>query len=311
MKVARFLRTNFIAVLLASVTLGFVLPGLEHVPATFMIVFLATLIFVSSFQISLSEVRLISPWNPAIFYILRFPVLAILLWTITNAIYPPLATAVLLLSLAPSGVASPGVSSIYRGNVSLSILAVVLSSFLAPFLIPAVLQLFVARQVDLDVLSIFRTLVISVFIPLVAHVPFRKRPVAGWLRKNDALFVVPAIALLVMLVIAKQKPFILENALESALFVAVTIVLYLLYYAFGWLLFPGSEQRNRVSYALGSGVNNTAIVIVLAYLYFSPEISTFLVSAELAWVASMVIFKRFLDQRVGVHPTTSDVVDPG
>ena len=37
-----------------------------------------------------------------------------------------------------------------------------------------------------------------------------------------------------------------------------------------------------------------AIVIVLAYLYFSAEVSTFLVTSELAWVSSMVLFKYLL-----------------
>jgi BASS family bile acid:Na+ symporter len=234
-------------------------------------------------------------------------VLAVLLWFITNAIYPPLATAVLLLSLAPAGVASPGVSSIYNGNVSLSILIVVISSFLAPFLIPLVLQILVARHIELDILSIFRTLVISVFVPLIAHIPLRKYPVAGWLRKNDSLFVVPTIGILVMLVIGQQKAFILGHALEATIFVAVAIAIFLLYYAFGWMLFPRSPGRDRVSYALGSGVNNTAIVIVLASLYFSAEVSTFLVTSELAWVTSMVIFKRVLDKRnpVNVEPAGS------
>jgi bile acid:Na+ symporter, BASS family len=296
--IAHFLRRRFVTILLSCVALGFVVPGVELVPASAMIFFLAVLIFVSSFQISMEEVRSISPWHPGIFYVLRYPVLAILMWLLTNSVYPALATAVLLLSLAPAGVASPGVASIYNGNVSLSILIVVISAFLAPFLIPLVLQLFVARHIELDILSIFRTLLISVFIPLVAHIPLRRRPIAGWLRKNDSLFVVPAIGILVMLVISKQKTFIIEHALEAGVFVAVTIVLFLLYYAFGWMLFPRSSQRDRVSYALGSGVNNTAIVIVLAYLYFSPEVSTFLVTSELAWVASMVIFKRFLDRQV-------------
>lgn len=301
MKLAQFLRTRFVTVLLTFVFLGFVVPGLEHVPAPFMIFCLASLIFVSSFQISLGEVRRIAPLHPILFYLLRFPVLAIVLWAIAQGVYPAVATAVLLLSLAPAGVASPGVSSIYKGNVSLSITIVVLSAFLAPFLIPLVLQLLVARHIELQIGSIFQTLLVSVFVPLVVHFPFRRRTVGRWLRGNDALFVVPLIGLLVALVISKQKEFILEHALEAAVFVVVTLVLYLIYYAFGWFLFSRSPGPNRVSYALGSGVNNTAIVIVLAYLYFSAEVTTFLVSAELAWVGSMVIFKRFLEKRAGTN----------
>ncbi|TVR69269.1 MAG: hypothetical protein EA427_08530 [Spirochaetaceae bacterium] len=295
LKMARLLQERFVAVLLLFVLLGFLVPGLERVPSSVLILSLALLIFISSFGISLEEVRRIAPLQTGLFYVLRFPVLGILLWVLANALYPGIATAVLLLSLAPAGVASPGVSSIYRGNISLSILIVVVSAFLAPFLIPLVLQLFVARQINLEVWPIFRTLLISVFLPLVAHLPFRRTPAARWLRTHDALIVVPTIGILVMLVISRQKAFILAHILEAAIFVAITIVLYVLYYAFGWFLFPRAPRRNRISFTLGSGVNNTAIVIVLASLYFAPEVSTFLVSAELAWVAGMVLFKRFIE----------------
>lgn len=305
---AHFLQRHFVAALLTFVILGFIVPGLDRVPTLFMIVCLAAMIFTSSFQVSLGEVRLIAPVQTGLFYLLRFPVLGILLWLIMDQVYPALATAVLLLSLAPAGVASPGVSSMYKGNVSLSIVIVVVSALLAPFLIPLVLQLFVARQIDLAVAPIFRTLLISVFIPLVAHVPFRRYAVARWLRAHDAVIVIPAIGILVMLVISQQKAFILDHALEAALFVAITTVLYLLYYAFGWMIFPRATLRNRISFALGSGVNNTAIVIVLAFLYFSPEVSTFLVSAELAWVASMVLFKRFIQKRVTPEAVGSGVL---
>jgi predicted Na+-dependent transporter len=297
MKTARFLRERFVIVLFTAVALGFTVPGLDRAPSSFLIFCLAVLIFVSAFQISLTEIRRIEPRHPVIFYLLRYPALAVALWAITSTLHPPLATAVLLLSLAPAGVASPGVASIYRGNISLSILIVVMSAFLAPFLIPLVLQLFVARNVELQIGSIFQTLLVSVFLPLIAHIPLRRRPIAHWLRENDSLLVVPAIGILVMMVIAMQKAFILENALTATVFVAVSVILYLLYYLFGWLIFPHAPLRNRVSYALGSGVNNTAIVIVLATLYFSAEVTTFLVSAELAWVMSIVIFKRFLKNR--------------
>lgn len=301
-KPARFLQERFVAVLLLSVLLGFLVPGLEYIPSSVLVFALALLIFVSSFRISRAEVKEIAPLQAGIFYVLRFPVLGILLWLITSEVYPGMATAVLLLTLAPAGVASPGVSNIYRGNISLSILMVVVSAFLAPFLIPLVLQLFVARHIDLEIWPLFRTLLISVFFPLVAHVPFRRTRAARMLRAHDSFIVVPTIGILVMLVISHQKAFILENRLEAMLFVAVTMVLYALYYAFGWFLFPRTAERNRISFTLGSGVNNTAIVIVLAYLYFAPEVSTFLVSAELAWVAGMVLFKRFIANRAIHQP---------
>ena len=290
-------RNHFAPILVAFVVLGFAVPGVELLPAETMIFFLAMLIFVSSFQITHAEVRQIKLAPPLLFYVVRYPLLAVLLWALTGSVYPSLATAVLLLTLAPAGVASPGVTSIYDGNVSMSILFVVLSSFLAPFLITAVLQVLVARQIHLDILSIFKTLLVSVLIPLLLHMPLRRTRLAGVLRAHDSLFVVPAIGILVMLVVSKQKAFIMAHAVEAVVYVIVAILLFLLYYALGWVLFFRAPGKNRIAFALSSGVNNTAIVIVVAFLYFSAEVSTFLVTTELAWVASMLMFRRFLAMR--------------
>ncbi|MFW5643115.1 MAG: bile acid:sodium symporter family protein [Alkalispirochaeta sp.] len=301
-RLASALQRHFVIALLTGVVLGFVVPGLEHVPPPVMVVFLGVLIFVSAFRITLGEMRRIDPVRTALFYLVRFPVLSALLWTITGLVSPALATGVLLLTLAPSGVASPGVAGIYRGNVSLTIVIVVVSSFLAPFMIPLVLELFVARQVEIQTFAIFQTLVVSVIVPIVAHIPLRRFPVADDIRANDSLVVVPAIATLVMLVIAGQKEFIIAHAGEALGFFVTAIILFFGYYAFGWWIYPRSVHRDRIAYALSSGVNNTAIVIVLAYLYFSPEVVTFLVTSELAWVGSMVAFKHLV-QRLD-HATT-------
>ena len=103
--------------------------------------------------------------------------------------------------------------------------------------------------------------------------------------------------LLVMLLIGRQKPYIVSHSMNALVFVLINNLLYLVYYAFGWLYSVGTAWRDRVSYTLGSGVNNTAIVIVLAYLYFPPSVSVFLVTSEIAWVTGMVLFKAFIQRR--------------
>lgn len=294
MRFGEVLQKRFVIFLFSAVALGFVVPGLESTPPPVIVFFLALLIFVSAFRITLGEVRSISPRQPVIFYLLRYPLLAVVLWGVAQLFFPAVATGVLLLTLAPAGVASPGVTGMYRGNVSLSIVIVVISSFLAPFLIPLQLQLFVARHVEVQTFAIFQTLLVCVFIPIVLHIPLRTYRIAEKIRANDSVVVVPTIATLVMLVIAGQKAFIRAHAVEALGFIAITIVLFFGYYAFGWWVFPANPRRERITFALGSGVNNTAIVIVLSYLYFSHEVSTFLVTSELAWVGSMATFKYVL-----------------
>ena len=295
--IARFLQNNFIYALLISLLLGFLIPGLEKIPSQTLLFFLGGMIFVSSFQITISEIRKINPVQVGGFYLGRYILLPFLLWFIAMQINVSLAIGVLLLSLVPAGVASPGVSNIYKGNISLSILIVIASSLLAPFVIPVLLELAISQQVELDTAGIFKTLLFTVFLPLLLHYPFRKfAKFKLWIRQNDSLFIVPFIGILIILVISKQKGYIVENLMTVGGYVLATFIVFGVYYLFGWFASLKGIIMNKISYALASGVNNTALGIVLGFLYFPPEVSIFLVTSELAWVFGMIIFKGYLNR---------------
>jgi len=302
----RVLHQFFNPILFAALIAGFFIPGGERVPPQVLLVVLGSMIFASSFRIDLTEIRRFNVPQIGIFWVARFLLLPGLLFFITAWLYRPLAPAILLFALMPAGVVSPGVSSMYKGNTSLSIFIVIVSSILAPFVVPPVLSLLLSQQVVVETRGIFQTLVVTVFIPLALHLPFRRsKRFSRWMNDHDALFVVPAICILVILVISKQADYILGHALQSVVYLLVAMVVFLVFFFFGWLAPAGSAMPNRISFAFGSGVNNTALGIVIGFLYFGPEVSVFLVATEPAWVTGIVVFKSFLEFRNAATPSDS------
>lgn len=293
------MRERFVPLLLLFVLLGFLVPPRYVLPPTLMLPALALMVFISAFRIQPTRFQSFSVSRLVLYYLIRYFGLPALLWSVLEPIDPILAIAALLFTLAPAGAASPGVASLYGGNVALSIVLLVITSLSAPFLIPLGIKLTVARSVGVDVMQVFRSLLITIAAPLALHLPLRRvPPVATWLRENDSLFVVPTIGILVVTVIARQKSVILATPEIGALYLATAVVLFALFFVVGWTLSRGIEIGDRASYALASGVNNTAMGIVVAYLYFPPEVSIFFVAAEPAWVFGMILFKLFLDRRL-------------
>lgn len=303
--ISALLQKHFSLVIIAALVLGFVVPGVDAVPPSITLVLLAITIFVSSFKIELSDIHDIRVRPVVVLYAARFIVLPILLWFLLRPFDPTMALAVLLLSMAPTGVAAPGVAGLYGGNVSLTLFVLTISSVLAPFVIPGVVGLLVASEIDIDLFGVFRTLLITVVLPLLVYaVVHRHKPTRTWVRRLNTLLVVPLIAALVIIVVSQQREFMIQHIDTTIQYFLVTVLVTGIYYGFGWLLGSHHDRAGRIGYTLGSGVNNTALAIVIGFLYFETAVSVFLVTSELAWVLGMVFVPVMFGarSRAGVEP---------
>jgi len=292
------LEKYFVIVLLGSLGIGLLLPIFDGVPSWGLLVLLSILIFFSSFQITVREIRAINPGIVLLFYLARFIILPVILFLVSRSLLPVYATGIFLLSIMPSGAASPGIAHLYKGNISLSLLLVISSSLLAPFLIPVILLLFTGQDVSLDVPGLFLTLSLTIFLPVLIHLAFRQsRTVMLKMREYSSSAVILVVAALIMVIIGKQRTFLLENFSMVPGYLLSATATYLVFYLFGWFFSLRGDEQNRISYAVGSGVNNSALGIVLAFLYFSTQVSTFMVIAEIPWILLMTLFKTYLNTR--------------
>ena len=290
-----FFENNFNLVLIAAFIAGLVVPGLPHLPNWTILVTVGAVIFFSFSRLEWSDIGHIKIKEALFFYLCRYIILPLPPYFIFLFILPDYALAVLLLSLMPAGVAVMPLTIISRGNGSLALSLTVISTLLAPFLVPFVFAI-AGHDIDLNIMSMFGTLVSLIFIPiLVFFIIVRPVPKLNkTVKDNGAFLSVVNLALMLMIVIAKQREYILSEFSSLVWHMAILFPLFFVFYLIGWFIFPKIRLEERISYAYGSGAMNNVISISLAFLYFNPEVALIMVLTEIPWVLSIPVFQAFL-----------------
>jgi len=92
------------------------------------------------------------------FTVLKLAILPVIIYYIFYFVAPDYATAALLLTGVSTGVVSPMISNMVKGNSSLVLVVVVITSVLAPFTLPALIKIVVARETAISFLAMFKML---------------------------------------------------------------------------------------------------------------------------------------------------------
>jgi predicted Na+-dependent transporter len=286
--------------LIAALILPLLLPSPPYVPDSAIFLMLAGMIYFSCSQMKKDDLLHLSVKKSLLFYILRFLVLPFVLFGITALVLPEFKESVLLLTLAPAGASSTSLTAMFGGNVTATMGYVVISSMLAPFTIPAGFALAQGTELHVDYVALMLTLMGVIFTPAALYFGvIRRRPsLRAWTQEYARFGVSCIIILMTFVLIGRQKEMILADPLYLAIALPLLLVLYAIYYAFGWF-FPvsGSDSgdlRQRITRTISSGANNNGLVIGLAGTYFSPEIGLFMVLSEITWVLGIALFESFL-----------------
>ena len=302
MKVKTFIEQNLNMVLLVSVVIGMTVPGVELIPTVVVTSLLGILVFFLCAKISVSELQGIAAKEIVIFYAIRFICLPILLFYLVNEIVPRYAVGVLLLALMPVGTSTPALVGTVKGNVTLAFVLTIVTSLLAPFIVPVV---FMMNNISatLQITGLFYTLFSVAFVPFVVYFLLIsiKKEAKPLIKKNSSFVAVALTGVIIAIVVSKQKDVFFTDLGSLVLVVVLLAVTFTLFYIFGWFYrYPKSldYKSKKISYSLSSGATNTAIGINLALVYFSADTVFFMVLSEFFWVVSIPLFniaqKRFI-----------------
>ena len=291
-----WIETHFVHLLVVSFLAALFLPGLEHVPSEWATYAMATIIFFACSKIHLDDVKSIPLSQVGVFYLGRFIVLPALVYFAFAYAYSDLKEAVLLMMLVPAGVMVPAVCMMMKGNVSMGLGGVVLSSLLAPLLVPTFFEVFGYEGVEIDTLDMFIKLCIMILFPIVIYFTFVRRlePVKLKMRENASAYSVIMINIVFACVIAQQRDVFFDEPLFVLTAFLCSGVVFFLMYGFGWVFGFRTSRANRISFALISGANNMALAIALGTLLFPDVVSQYMVVAEVNWILFLPLFKSFL-----------------
>ncbi|MDH5721929.1 MAG: bile acid:sodium symporter [Alphaproteobacteria bacterium] len=291
---------HFNLIMILAVILGLILPGLEHLPRSSGMILISIAIFFSCSKVTIEELRHINLKSALSFYGIRFLFLPIMVYYAALYTVPEYAIGVLLIALAPVGASAASIALLTRSNTSLALSSTVVTNALAPAAITVILYITLSEGANLriDILNFFTTLGLSIFLPAFLYFAvIRKIEKVKYIVRRDAGFYATiCIALMIAIVTALEKNYILDN-LDDVFFMVLTgCVLFAVLYGAAWLFFMRGNPTDRKTYILCSGVNNTGLSSGLALLYFPPEVIVFTIVAEIPWTLGIIAFKKYADK---------------
>ncbi|PCJ02660.1 MAG: hypothetical protein COB14_01495 [Alphaproteobacteria bacterium] len=288
---------NFNVVMLLSVVLGLVLPGLEYLPKSSAIILISIAIFFSCSNVTMDELRHTNVKSSVVFYIVRFLFFPVPLYYAALYLVPDYAMGVLLIACTPVGASATSVAVLIRANSSLALSATVITNALAPFVTPSLIFLLGNDAIEINIAQLFMTLGLGIFLPAALYfgVVRKYEVLKTYVRREARFFSTVCIAGMIAVVTALEKDYILNNIGEVFYMTLVGSVLFALLYAVSWVFSLRMGLVDRKTYMVCSGVNNTGISSGLALLYFSPVTVLFTIVAEIPWILGVLVLKKYAD----------------
>ncbi|MEE9910836.1 MAG: bile acid:sodium symporter [Deltaproteobacteria bacterium] len=264
-----------IVVVLSSMVAAVVFPDFGSRFQAFPFYCLMVNFFLSYLSIDLADVwRALRGHSAQImaFTVMKLAVLPVILYFVFYVFAPDYALAALLLTGVSTGVVSPMISNMVKGNSSLVLVVVVITSTLAPFTLPALIKIVVARDVAISFLSMLKMLATVIFIPIAIVEMIRyllPKLVAPVLRVQFPVSVL-MFALINLGVFYRYAPFFRKEPSVIILALVVAFVLAAIYCAVGIFFFRKGPLPNQLAGAVMLGNLNNVLVIVFSSQFFGP-----------------------------------------
>ncbi len=202
----------------------------------------------------------------------QFTVMPGLAWVLCRLFDLPqeLALGVILVGCCPGGTASNVITYLAKGDLALSVGMTATSTVLAPLLTPLLTWLLAGKMVDVNVVSMFVSIVQVVILPIIAGFIVRRvmpsftSAAVGYLPALSSI----TIALIVGIIVAANSDKLMQGG-------AIIILVVILHNVCGLLLgfsiarVMGLGWKQRVAVSIEVGMQNSGLASSLATLHFA------------------------------------------
>lgn len=280
---------------MVAAILGLVMPLPEFSVANTIMISLGVIIFTSFFRVDLNKDLFIGDIKSLlIFFIIRFLVFPVAIYFLLQPVAPFYALSFFLLFLMPAAVSSPAFTLMFNGNVSLAIKILVFSSFLSILSIPFISQLVLSQKVVLNGWKMFLTMVYTILIPFLVHLPLRRISKAKNLLSQNTPFIT-AIGLIIIYIaaISHNREIVLGDPVKVVIYTIISLTGLLAFYLIGYYMMYKNDIEKRISYSVCSGANNIGIGVTITAIYFAGEVNVFFIISQLAWIFALIPMRYF------------------
>lgn len=178
---------------------------------------------------------------------------------------PEIAAGIILIGCCPSGLASNVMCYLARANLALSVSVTTISTLLAPFLTPLLMELLGGSYVKIDFWAMVWDITKIVILPIGAGLAFHYlvRGRARWLDRSLPVFSMIGIALVLVIITAAGRDNLLKvgGMLIVATFIHNIAGYFLGYWSARLMKFPEKDCR---TIALEVGMQNAGLASALA-----------------------------------------------
>ena len=202
----------------------------------------------------------------------QFTVMPLLAWTLARAFQldEALALGVVLVGCCPGGTASNVITYLAKGDLALSVGMTGVSTLLAPFLTPLLTWALAGKSVDVNVASMFLSILWVVILPIVVGLLVKWMWPKFTEKTIDYLpaFSSIAIALIVAIIISANATKLLAGGLLIVIVVMLHNICGLsLGYVIGRLLRLSDSKKRAISIEVG--MQNSGLASSLATIHFA------------------------------------------
>jgi bile acid:Na+ symporter, BASS family len=274
-KISKFVSKYMALIVIIFALIALIFPdNVSFVKTSYVNTLLGVVMFGMGLTLSLDDFKVIlrEPKNVLIGCIAQFTIMPLLAFLLTKIfkLSPELTIGVILVGSCPGGTSSNVMTYLAKGDVALSIGMTAISTLLAPILTPLLTYLYVGQKVDVNIFSMFISILDVVIIPIILGFLFHT--LFKGITKNivEILPLISTIAIvLIMVAVVSVNS---SKLLTSGIVILIVVILhnlfgYLLGYGMSKLLKLDREKCRTISIEVG--MQNSGLATSLATVHFA------------------------------------------
>jgi len=260
---------------LSGALLSLAFPGLlRQVRPTTINYLLGVIMFGMGLTLNLHDFKIVFSRPKDVFTgcLAQFTVMPLLAWVLVSLfrLDEALALGVVLVGCCPGGTASNVITYLAKGDLALSVGMTGVSTLLAPFLTPLLTWLLAGKSVNVDVVSMFLSILCVVILPIVVGLIVKWAWPKFTEKATDYLpaFSSLTIAFLVAIVISANA----DKLMAGGLLIVIVVMLHNVFgLCFGYLIgrLLGLPDTKTRAISIEIGMQNSGLASSLATIHFA------------------------------------------
>lgn len=286
-----------------SITIGILLPSFGIIFEPFLLIWLGFLLFLNLIRMDPQQLAFIikKPLLVIIFTIIKLIAIPIILYAVTNIVYPSLALSVLLLSGISTGLGAPFVINVFEksnNRMPFVVGMIILTSIAVPFILPSLVFLLVdVSKFEIPIANMMILLAEALFLPLFAGW-FTKRKAPKLAKKIEEKSFILSLILISFInfgIFAKYSNYFFSQYSFVITMSIAAFALYIIYGLIGYVsaLFIDKKDKSfRIAaFVIMSYVNNI-LIVVFASKFFGTEVAALAAFYNLSYYSMIIPMKK-------------------